>query len=585
MHFNCRHGQGLCVQCGMLAVKEEPPDQLISEYSVPGLLDRFHRNSGKRPAMTSAPTLKSKIPWKSPVKKKSKYSDPSPKVVRSLAEAFHNSKPHAFSEVHSNPAIPNAESSHPFEQDEPDFGHISLESEEKQSDSIPNRCPASPKAKSSHSLEQDELHLEPISISSEGQQSDGELDDRPDSPVLGGSHAFEQDDLGCDLISVDSEWRVSDVEMDSTQVGPRPETSQASNQDELHCNDHSLVDIQEDDEENTGLIFRSRWPFSDPNRTEGWPAAKAVNKLLNPGDDAVCDSVPQLCSQNATFIVDGSKLQNPFDISGDDNGAYEKPSLTKQKIKVTDGKGHRAKQNEKFDYVLKKRYYKHLGTPKFRRIVYELVARDGRQHKYTMLQYFFSDNKPRKLEYTAHGNSKGGGIFMPRTKGVKEKIKELSKSLPPVKVVAKMQEEVGGSEHLTSISQTARNSEQVKNLKRQLPQAHRSRSGPSKRTNFNNMFKLSQQGDFVKSFELHGGQPRAFCATGQQLSDLHRNCIGPDTSVLQIDGTFSVGNFCLTCTSYRTNQFVNAKNHKNTLMPGPYMMHAQCCEEDYEFFA
>jgi len=84
---------------------------------------------------------------------------------------------------------------------------------------------------------------------------------------------------------------------------------------------------------------------------------------------------------------------------------------------------------------------------------------------------------------------------------------------------------------------------------------------------------------------LKGDHPRAFCATDQQLQDLQRNCTGLDASILQIDPTFSLGSFYVTCTSYRSKQFENAKNEKKTLMPGPYMLHGTRSEEDYEFFA
>ena len=333
------------------------------------------------------------------------------------------------------------------------------------------------------------------------------------------------------------------------------------------------------------LVFRSRWPFSDPSRTEGWPAVTAASRVLNPNKELVCDSVPQLCNENATFLVDVCKLRKPSDIAGDDNGAYERPTRVKQKLKVRNNKVEMAKENERYDYVLKKRYYKHKGTPTFRRMVYELLDSDGKQHKYSLLQYFFTDNVLKKLKYTEHGNSKTAGVFMPRTKETKERIKELSKRLPPAKVVAEIQREEGGAENLTSLSQTARNAEQVKNLKRRVPGAHRSRSGPSKETDFSNMFKLSQKADYVKSFELKGEHPRAFCATDQQLHDLQRNCCGPDASVLQIDGTFSLGNFYLTSTVYRSKWFENAKNHKSALMPGPCIIHARRSEEDYEYLA
>ena len=98
---------------------------------------------------------------------------------------------------------------------------------------------------------------------------------------------------------------------------------------------------------------------------------------------------------------------------------------------------------------------------------------------------------------------------------------------------------------------------------------------------------LSMQGDFIRAFELSkGGCPRASCATEQQrLCDLRRCCTGPDAVVLEVDPAFSVGDFYLTCTTYRSKEFANKKNGKNALMPGRYMLHATKTEGDYEYCA
>lgn len=175
---------------------------------------------------------------------------------------------------------------------------------------------------------------------------------------------------------------------------------------------------------------------------------------------------------------------------------------------------------------------------------------------------------------------------MPRRKSVHEKIKTMSKSLPPKRVVSQILSEAGGAENLGSISSTPRDVQQARNLKRNIKDKHQSRSGSCKSTNFNAILRLSMQGEFVRSFELSkGGHPKAFCATDQQLRDLERHCTRQDPVVLQIDPTFSVGNFYLTCTTFRSKQFYNKTNGKSVLMAGPYMIHATKCEADYEFFA
>lgn len=202
-----------------------------------------------------------------------------------------------------------------------------------------------------------------------------------------------------------------------------------------------------------------------------------------------------------------------------------------------------------------------------------------------MLQYRFKDGVQEDIVYESHGNNKSGGAFMPRIKSVTTKIKKLSKTLPPGKVVSTMLDEHGGVENVRSISQTPRDGQQVRNLKRKVADAHRSRSGPAKSSDFGAIFQLSMKGDFVRSFEIsQGGHPHAFCATDQQIHDLQRFCTGDDGALLQIDPTFSVGNFYLTCTTFRHPNFENSGNRKEVLMPGPYFLHATRKEEDYEYF-
>ena len=337
--------------------------------------------------------------------------------------------------------------------------------------------------------------------------------------------------------------------------------------------------------------FVGQWPNVEIRKItkksmDGWKSESVLEELLEPDPEDVCDSVPQICCQKASFIVDITKLGHRNDITGDDTGTYARPSTSKQRMKIENGHVYTVKQDEACHFILQKRYYRHLGTPTFRRVVYDVFRSDGNQHTYSMLQYYFTDGKEKPLEYTSHGNSKEGGAFMPRRKSVLQKMKTLSKSLPPAKVVSRVLKEAGGAEKLTSISSTPRDRQQARDVKRNLEDKHHSRSGSKKTTNFDAMFRLSMQGDFVRAFELcKGGHPRAFCATDQQLRDLERYCSGPNAVVLEVDPTFSVGEFYFTCTTYRTKEFGNKRNGKNALIPGPYMLHATKTEVDYEFFA
>ena len=292
--------------------------------------------------------------------------------------------------------------------------------------------------------------------------------------------------------------------------------------------------------------------------------------------DKVCSTVPQQCGESKSFIVDLASLLDSKDITGDDNRAFFRPATRKTKVHTEDGNV----------YVVRRRFYSHKGTTNFKRDVYEILDENGNILRYAMLQYRFLDGVEKSIVYTLHGNCKKGGAFMPRRRTVTTQMKKLSETLPPAKVVSTLLDEQGGAEKVTSVSSTPRGGQQARNVKRRVADPHRSRSGPAKSSDFGAMLKLSTQGDFVRSFEISkGGHPRAFCSTQQQLHDVEKYCTGENGALLQIDPTFSIGSFYLTCTTFRHPKFENADNDKEVLMPGPYMMHASRTEEDYEYLA
>ena len=81
-----------------------------------------------------------------------------------------------------------------------------------------------------------------------------------------------------------------------------------------------------------------------------------------------------------------------------------------------------------------------------------------------------------------------------------------------------------------------------------------------------------------------GGNPRPFMATDQQIADISRCCTGKSGSLLQIDPTFKLGQFYLTCTTYGHPKFKNKSNDKTCLLPGPYLLHAARDTSDYAYF-
>lgn len=327
------------------------------------------------------------------------------------------------------------------------------------------------------------------------------------------------------------------------------------------------------------------WPFYSKGKNSAYAAPKVAKALLNPKN--VCNSVPQQCDEALSFIVNSEELQNSRDITADDNGTYRRPSTFNSYVHVNENSNAQFASKTDYDYCIHRRYYMHKGTTTFKRVIYEMFDKSGQKHPYVMLQYYFTDKIQKPIIRPGFGKEdaeEGVRPFMPRAQSTKLRVKELCKSFPPKKVVAKVQEEAGGSQHIRSISQTVRNRQQVYNLKKKIPEAHKSRSGPNPTSDFDAILKMSIGGQFVRHFELsQGGHPRAFCATGQQLQDVEKHCTGPNGSLLQIDPTFKLGPFYLTCTTFRHPYFVT-KEGKHVLMPGPYMIHATRETLDYEFF-
>lgn len=333
-------------------------------------------------------------------------------------------------------------------------------------------------------------------------------------------------------------------------------------------------------------LFNGKWPVLAEVGAR-WDSRDILSQIITPPANAISNSVPVLCQKQMTFIIDSNKLGSLEDITGDDNGKFMRPSTSNKNLIVSpDGSIHFPGEGVTGDeYVLRRRNYTHAGTSSFKRMIYYAFKGDS-MLPHVILQYFFVGKHVQKLNYQSHGNCKNNSPFMPRRKSVLNSIKVLAQELPPAKVVSTLLSQVGGTTGIESISQTPRNRKQVYNVKQtSIPNPPRFKAGSVRVSNFDAIAQMSIQGSFVKSFELcEGGHPRVVCATEQQISDLRDNCTGGDASVLQIDPTFCLGQFYLTCTTFRHKKFINASNNLPALLPGPCMLHATREITDYEHF-
>ena len=261
-----------------------------------------------------------------------------------------------------------------------------------------------------------------------------------------------------------------------------------NNKDESFISDMSINDHGK---------WRDKWPIHS-KKIESWRSVDVLKELLEASESVVCESVPQLCQDNHTFIIDRTKLMDPRDITGDDNGTFERPSGFTSKVSLNSS-GHIKFNKSNPNYTVKRLTYRHKGTKTFKRIVYEVINAKGKKLPYVMLQYYFLGGKVETLTYTRHGNSssRSSDVFMPRTKSLRDRIRALTKDIPPDKVQSSLVTSVG-CENVTSISNTPRDLQQVYNMKRTVENAHKSKAGTQKTSDFDSIFRMSMHGDFVK---------------------------------------------------------------------------------------
>jgi hypothetical protein len=143
-----------------------------------------------------------------------------------------------------------------------------------------------------------------------------------------------------------------------------------STSDDSDGEHHSRIDDSDGEDQS---LFKDKWPIHSREIT-GWTSIYAAKQILSVPQHMVSDTVPQLCQDNATFVVDTSKLDHKSDVTGDDNGAWGRPSGYKTKLTITKT---RCKYDRKEgNYLLRRSNYHHKGTSSFRRIIYELEDSD-----------------------------------------------------------------------------------------------------------------------------------------------------------------------------------------------------------------
>lgn len=274
--------------------------------------------------------------------------------------------------------------------------------------------------------------------------------------------------------------------------------------------------------------------------------------------------MPTGCDEELTFLIDSSKLRYSQDLTCDETGKYLKCSRSKCTVEL---------ENE--TYTLVRKYYKHRDTQNFQRTIYEMHKGED-IHSICMIRYEWRGEKT-ELVFTPHGNMKN--TDRPYIRSKKELIEQLkvSKRSSAQKIMNTFYDKEGGA-NMQSFGSVPRDTNQV----------YRHSMAKGSASDFSELLKLNLKGEFVKSVEFRhmknmGSKPRCVLFTDQQAQDLKRYC-SEGSSVLMFDATFDCGPMYLTVASYRHDQFVNRRNKRPVLMPGPILLHAQKDEDSYNYF-
>ena len=98
--------------------------------------------------------------------------------------------------------------------------------------------------------------------------------------------------------------------------------------------------------------------------------------------------------------------------------------------------------------------------------------------------------------------------------------------------------------------------------------------------------KICESGDKFVRVVTASPEPMCILATDQQLADLVRFSTNYNYfCVLSIDPTFSLGDFNVTCITYRNLLVSDVQSGQHPILLGPVLVHQRKLFETYHFFA
>lgn len=205
-----------------------------------------------------------------------------------------------------------------------------------------------------------------------------------------------------------------------------------------------------------------------------------------------------------------------------------------------------------------------------------------------LIQYWFKSGQEHKVQIKPHGNSKQAHPYCRTNPSTMLMLKQESKDTGPKDTVHNVYGKQGGILGAKNLGELPRNRSQVANVRRKSDVPN---SLCSKKSIRDPLFMVMEQSKLCEGKDrfvrIVTATPEPMCilATDQQLHDLVRFGTNPSNfSVLSVDPTFSLGDFSVTCITYRHLLVIDPRTGQSPIMLGPVLVHQSKEYTTYHFF-
>ena len=225
-------------------------------------------------------------------------------------------------------------------------------------------------------------------------------------------------------------------------------------------------------------------------------------------------------------------------------------------------------------------------------VLLECYITGGTSLSRCLVQYWFESGIEHEVVVRPHGNSRRKRLPFCRTMpSTLLSLKEEAQAHPPKAAIDVVYSENGGIMKAASVGQLPRNHQQVSNLRRDVAAKSNLRLCSAKGVR-DPLFMVMEQSKLCKSQEKFvrivtaSPEPMSVLATDLQLHDLVRFATNPSKHcIVSIDPTFSLGDFSVTCLSYRNLLVTDPRTGECPILLGPLLVHQRKLFETYHFFA